>query len=263
MEQSTIMLLIALVGGAASLIAIARGLEELTSGARVRSFEAVLRANLDAEDPDPVLTSLHRATLAKLVARDAVHGGRFIVPVAFTVAFTLLGGTVLIVTGQQPFWPDTMVTLVALIGALGFSVRDWVFLTAERARIVRAFQHGVVPLRAYTDSMAHWSKGGFKPLRIGFGTSLGYGMFVLGAGQLLKVSPEIPDTPAATLALVGAGLTVFSLARGVGHITRTDLIMEPDNQGIYIRPTWVHPFASAPYVQREDAGDDHGPRARE
>lgn len=217
---------------------------------------------MDRENPDPVLTSLHRATLAKLVTRDAVPGGRFIAPVTFTVAFTTLGGSLMIAPEHRPFWPDTVVSVIALVGALGFSVRDWVFLSAERSRIVRAFQRGIVPLRAYTDTSAHWSEGGFKPWHIGFGTSLGFGMFVLGTSQLLKISAEIPDWPAWTLALLGTGLTVFSLARGLGQIMRKDLVSEPDNGSIFVRPTWIHPLESTLSIREGEAVDRPDPASR-
>jgi len=91
--QSVVQLLVAAIAAAASLTAILLGIDQLSSGGRLRNLESVLRAAAatpDGSGRDVVVATLHRATLGRLIAREAVPFRAFLAPF-FVLVFAVIG----------------------------------------------------------------------------------------------------------------------------------------------------------------------------
>lgn len=246
--NDTLTFIAAAIAAAASLSAVALGIDQLTSGARLRNLEGVLRAARELPDSharEGVLASVHRSVLAKIIARDAVPLRRFLWPTmlaAVGLAESLRAGLSLGTDSLgAEFW-----NLLGDSGISAMGVIMWVRLAHERARVADCFQQGVTPIRAYTNILALMEGGFRKEFYLSIVLAIGLSCAGLLAGVLWAARGGAPPPMSlvlglliASVALVGAGGVLLT-----GSVT-AQTTAEPRNRDNSLTPAWVHPPDSA------------------
>lgn len=232
---------LALVAVAASTVAVVRGVDELTSGARLRNLEAVLRANSSGTtngSTDLVLNSLHRATLGKMVARDGVPMRKFLFPVVMTFFFPLNIAWI-IATSTTVVWNQVVIWTVFMFLATWPAVRGWLHLVRERARIVRCFRLHLAPIRAVTDTMARWEVHKARALVGTASVAMGLILAATGVGLMLRPAANL-KAGELLVAVIGALLLIFGSCL-LSALVQRDTVTEPRSPGDSLGPSWVHP----------------------
>lgn len=232
----------AVVALAASGTAIALGIDQLLSGARLRSLEALLREARGVSGGDAhqrVLASLHVTTVGRIVARQAVPARSFVFP-----AFLLTAVLVQLVLAWVQFSPgdslwDPILKMVNAAVLGGSAVVMGSHLLRERARVAQCYARGVVPIRAYTSMLALMEGGTKSEFLRACVLALALSAGVSGA-SILATEVDVPSFVAPVLIFIAVPLIVW-----VGIAIRAQLarvsLEEPRNTDNSLKPTWVHP----------------------
>jgi hypothetical protein len=240
--QSVVQLLVAAVAAAASLTAVLLGIDQLSSGGRLRNLESVLRAAVatpDGTGRDEVLASLHRMTLGRLIAREAVPFRSFLAPF-FLLVFPVMGPVEAALLPALPWWAQAL--LVVLPGAfMGMGLQQILYLAAERIRIRSSFEDGLTPLRVSTWVFPMW-----MARRRGRLVYIAYAEGLLGSASIYFGLREFQMRPFlswhaqifAVLFAVAAGSCAILSSYMIGSLNR-DLTVS--RRGVRFGPSWVHP----------------------
>ena len=249
--QSVVQFLAAAVAACASLTAVVLGIDQLSSGRRLRSLESMLRAvaaTPDGKERDEVVASMHRTALARLIAREAVPSRAFIgssVLIVYGLAVTLR----VVVGDGSPWWfVSVMLASSALLMGIAFTLL--MSLTRERARIRRWYEQGLTPLRAYADWRAELAAASQVVVLAAFGEGLFASTF---SYCLIRAIVVRADTATVTLWSAAAAASVVVMAFlmiPLGTAWETDLMREPSVSEQGFEPSWVHPSPMAPPIRR-------------
>lgn len=235
--------LAAIIAGGASLMAVILGIEQLTSGARLRNFEAMLRAAGSHTDDDrqrAVLASLHTTTVARLVARDAVPGRKFVLPSLMLLMSVALGAVTWIYgRGQSDFMTYVVVSATGGVLFGGRGIALGVNLARERARVARCYLRSVTPIRAVVDLDTAWTSGGtsltWRSFAMGF-----FLMVAVGSGVVVYSNVRVLE--AVPFVLLGVALSAMA---GIGNWFRKyitdDATDEPQSERNRSKSSWSHP----------------------
>lgn len=244
--QSVVQLLVAAVAAAASLTAVLMGIDQLSSGGRLRNLESVLRAAVatpDGTGRDEVLASLHRSTLGRLIAREAVPFRSYLVPSMLPILSVM--GPIDAVFLPFPWWGQALTVIVS--GAfMGAGLQQILYLAAERIRIRSWFEDGITPLRVFTHGFPSWLRR-----RHGRLVHVAYAEGILGTActyfglQGWKTSTALLSWHSLIFGLL------FSIA-GSSFAMLTSILIGSVNgsvtlsrRGPHYEPTWVHPSVEA------------------
>jgi len=240
MDLTTLKFLAAAVAACASLTAVALGIDQLSSGARLRNLESVLRAARavsDGTERDDVLASLHRSTLARLIARDAVPSQRYLYPLGFLLAGVAAGVIAGLGSPDLGWLVGGMVFASFYLLSLGaLQITD---LLGERDRIRRWYEQGRTPLRAFIDVWDASFKAApiLSVLRIVQGA-----MGAVGIYSLTRAITGDPDLAYTVVGVILLLLVPFSWSLA-SRLLPADLTREPyDGQAKHQEPTWVYPL---------------------
>ncbi len=234
-EDATVWTLIATaVAAAASLTAIVVGVDQLTRAARDRRLEALLRGALEAEvdgERQRVIADLHRLTVGRFVAREAVPLKLMVVPAGMMA----LGVSSAFSSGLR----STTLWGIAGAGFLGSTgVIHLVRLAAERHRVARCYREAIVPIRAYTDTLARMEGG--SRLELLYAHLLGFSVVFLAGGAGLLAAREAATWLSTVLMVQGLILTPALLLWFKSRRERASL-HEPRNRDGSLSPTWTSP----------------------
>ncbi len=238
--------IVSVVGGSASLTAVLLGIDQLASGARLRNLEATLRAvrgTTENENREAVLASVHAATVAKLLARNAVPAHRFAAPAAWSVA----SAAAIAWMAFRPPAPELLFGSAAGAVGLSFSIVELVRLGSERGRVARCYRRGVSPIRAFPAFRAVPSSRLERVISLCIG--LGYGAVALGLQVLIwspQVSPLVPPGLMMVFGSVLAGGGAMAFAFGVGLLRMRVPLSATDDPEALVPPIWEHPDPEAP-----------------
>lgn len=239
----------AVLAAAGSLVAVLVAVDQLTVGARGRrraeAFRGALEAETDPHSPQAiVLESLHRATVGRLVALDAVGGWRIVAGVlllGFGMTLSFLVGFVLqrvvIMTYTTEDWMSPSGWLAAclfLTMSWGISLAGALFLLLalrNRREIARCYIAGSSPLvrTPFAGSGLRYPRS----IRLGVGTSIGTTLFSLGLGAQFGGGPEGFSWAGWVLWALGLGVTGVFVAAVVRFVGDGPL------------PTWQFPSEAA------------------
>jgi hypothetical protein len=245
--QSLLTFVATVVATAASASGIVLAIAQLTSGARLRSLEATLRAAVELEaDPNrsEVLASIHRMTMSRVIGREAVPWRKFLVPLLALVSFLSFSVRGAASMSAGDFGSLALPALSGSVGAV-LPIKGLIRLAHERLRIARCYRQGMSPIRAYTDILALNEGGGRVEFTWALLASVGLATGGLGIGLFpgFRGTPSPEEaTTAAVLVLVGAMILV---AAGVAIHTYlgAPVTNEPRNRDNSLEPTWVQPEA--------------------
>lgn len=231
---------------AVSVLAVARGIDELTSGARLRNLEGVLRAAQapPIENADPVLSSIHRLTVGRIVAREAVPTNAFALPIVGLLLQVAIGARE--AHNMKPevlaaVWWVTLAVfgVVALLSEV--CIRALGRLLRERARVTRAIVRGAASVKACASALGVWTPQSSRhewqfSSRAGLGVALG----AAGIGIALR-GDQTPALAGASLGLTLAGglLLTYGFVRLRSYV---DDEAEPGAGPV----TWEHPSTNEP-----------------
>lgn len=236
--------LVTAIAAGASLTAVLLGIDQLSSGARLRNLESVLRAATatpDGTGRDEVLGSLHRTTLARLVAREAVPFKSFLVPSLMAVA----PWATAVRSALLPSFDWLDITIVALSSwFVGIAFQQVTNLVRERARLRMWFEQGRTPLRAFTRWWP-WLEG--HPRQVGLAYAEGALSLVVAYCSVRAVIKNTHSVLGMTLWMT-ATLSTIALAfliRATVAVVATNLSEEPPGRPANLRPSWVQPLPSA------------------
>ena len=220
-------------------------------------------ATTDGRERDEVVASMHRAALARLIAREAVPSRAFLSPsvlLVYGLAITLrpifrFGG---------PWWS---VSLVIAIGALpmGVAFIQLMSLTRERSRIRRWYEQGLTPLRAYADWRAQLAAASRTVVLAAFAEGVFASVFFYCLIRALVVRVETTTGSfffnAATVSLFVMSFLMVPLGIAWGK----DLTREPSISEKGFEPSWVHPSPTAPTIRRRTTriSTSHGQNGRQ
>lgn len=241
--DSTLQFLAAAVAACASLTAVVLGIDQLSSGGRLRNLENVLRAvsaMSDDTERHEVVESLHRTTLARLIAREAVPFRAFLVPL-FMVVLPL--STLVLTAIRQdlpgPWWSAGLMVLLGSV-LVGGGVGQALNLTRERARLRLWFEQGRVPLRAFTDFPSRVS-GPRSLFAVTFGGSplVLVSVYCLVRAVVLNTRSSLGFT--LLCVSLASAAAVFVLGTVSRSVVTADLDTEPSSRDSHLRPSWVHP----------------------
>lgn len=237
------------VAAGASLSAVVLGIDQLTSGGRLRNLENVLReaqAVQDGKSRAEILVSIHRDVLSKIVARDAVPWRAFLLPLlgAVSIISIAVRGATGMATGD--FMALLLPGFTTAVGGT-LPIKGLVRLAHERLRIARCYRRGLTPIRAYTDILALNEGGGHAEFNWAFLASVGLSLTGLGAGLFpaLRGAPSSTEATASAVLVIVGTLTLTIAAIGIrGHLSGAGL-NEPRNRDGSLKPTWAHPEGRA------------------
>lgn len=235
MEGAAIWTLIATaVAAAASLTAVVLGLDQLTRAARDRRLEVLLRGALEAEtdgERQRVLADLHRATVGRFVAREAVPPKLMVVPVMIMA----LGASSAYASGlrSSSMWGIAGAGFLGSTGAIHL-----VRLAAERYRVGRCYREGSTPIRAYTNILARM-EGGSRLELLG-ASLLGFSVVLLAGGAAL-LAARGTATWLPTV-LIGQGIVLTpALLLWLRSWRERAALDEPHNRDGSLSPSWMSP----------------------
>ena len=235
--MTTLQFLAAAIAACASLTAVVLGIDQLSSGARLRSLENTLRsagATPDGSPRDEVVASLHRTTLARLIAREAVPPRVFLFP-SILVMLPIVSQVRAGLTQGTPWF--SAVGYILFSGVfMGFGLTHLVNLARERARIRHWYEQGLTPLRAFTDLLARMEGGPRNVIVFAYldGVAASFTIYYLFATA--GGGPQ-----GAVLALVLSLVVLIPMAQQTLAIAFANLGREPSNRDKSLRPTWEHP----------------------
>lgn len=234
----------AIIAAAASLMAVILGIEHLTSGARLRNLEAMLRGAQSSAPDDgrrAVLASLHTATVGRLLARDAVPGWKFAGPALLPLVSMATVANYWLFAAKRP---DHSLVAVGFgsLGAATIGVQGLVMclnLARERARVARCYRKGVVPIRAYTDILAQMEAGRRNEFWRAYATCFAFAAGVTGV-SMMAAKVAVPSVVPLLLVLAAVVAVPIFFAWFRKRVTE-DRTVEPRNRDNSLAPTWVHP----------------------
>lgn len=243
-DQSVLQFLVAAIAAGASLTVVLLGIDQLSSGARLRNLESTLRAvraTPDGEARDDVVASLHRTALARLIAREAVPFRSFLVPSLLTIVPLATA----LREALSPSFDWFGILVIALSTSFtGIAFQQVTNLVHERARLRMWFEQGRTPLRAFTRWWP-WLEG--HPRQIGLAYAEGTLSLVVAYCSVRAIIKNIHSVLGTTL-FVTATLSTVALAfliRATIAVVATNLSEEPPGHDASLRPSWVQPLPSA------------------
>ena len=232
---------------AVSVLALAKGLDELTGGARLRNLEGVLREvqKPPAAGADPVLCSLHRATEGQLVL-TAVQ-----VVMAAREAHNLKPEVF------AEIWWVTLFVFAMFSLAAEFGIRAIGRLIRERARVGRGIVRGASSVEAHASVANVWNPNWTRQeWRFSARPALGLVSFAAGVG-LISREAATPEFLAVGLGVLGVGMLL--LMPGFTHF---GAYVVDDSVPTVGPVTWQYPPASAAATLSNDVAPtaSHAPR---
>lgn len=237
----TLQFLVTAIAAGASLTAVLLGIDQLSSGARLRNLEAVLRAAVatpDGTERDEVVVSLHRTTLGRLIAREAVPFRAFLVPSVILVVPLTSTVRVAFLTAL-PWWLGGLFA-VGCGGVMGVGLRQLIYLMGERVRIRSWFEQGLIPLRAFTDFMARMTGGPRRLVRLAYAEGIVGSVCIYFLLRALNLPPTSAlGVTMAALFCVAASVLALLNVMTVGIVTG-NLTFLPSRR-FRLGPSWVHP----------------------
>jgi hypothetical protein len=261
-DQSVLQFLVTAIAAGASLTAVLLGIDQLSSGARLRNLESILRAAAgtpDGRHRDEVVASLHRNTLARLIAREAVPFRSFLVPSVLIV----VGAATAVRSGVRdvaPWW-DALggIAMSALVMALG--VVQITNLTRERARIRSWYEEGLTPLRAFADLTAQMVGGSLRLTFTAVAEAISGSAFFYCFARVLLLRLHTTTGDVLTLVACLSLVAMAILATALIAMSATGLGQEPWIGGGVYRPSWVQPSPMPPFGVEAGHPDSDQPTA--
>lgn len=247
---------------AVSVLALAKGLDELTGGARLRNLEGVLREvqKPPAAGADPVLCSLHRATVGQLVAREAVPTIQFVFPAVLTALQVVMAAREAHNLKPEVFaeiWWVTLFVFAMFSLAAELGIRAIGRLIRERARVARGIVRGASSVEAHASVANVWNPNWTRQeWTFSARPALGLVSFAAGVG-LISREAATPEFLAVGLGVLGVGMLL--LMPGFTHF---GAYVVDDSVPTVGPVTWQYPPASAAATLSNDVAPtaSHAPR---
>jgi hypothetical protein len=257
-DQSVLQFLVTAIAAGASLTAVLLGIDQLSSGGRIRNLESVLRAAIATPDGtarDDVVVSLHRTSLGRLIAREAVPFRSFLVPALLAI----VPWATAVRAALFPSVKATDILAVALSWPfVVIAIQQVTNLVRERTRLRMWFEQGRTPLRAFT-RLSDWLGGSDRQLGLAVAEAASS---LVGVYCLVRAFEQNIHTLLGQILLLTAWfstLLVGFLILATVKVVVADLSEEIPSVAVHGRPSWIQPLPSTTPTCGPEKADEPKP----